>query len=60
MSQIIKDFVRGMGQAFDLGGTMAPTRTDGGRATQRKAIRSYWNAVGKDIRRAMKESDANK
>lgn len=56
MSQVFKDFLRGMGQAFDLGATMAPPRTSGGRASQNRAIRGYWLAVGDDLRRAMNRS----
>lgn len=56
MSQVFKNFLRGMGQAFDLGATMAPPRASGGRASQSRAIRSYWMAVGDDLRRAMNES----
>lgn len=57
MSQSVKDFVRGMGQAFDMGGTLAPRRVPSSRATQEKAIYSYWCNVGDHIQRAMNAVD---
>ncbi len=51
MSQAIKDFVRGMGQALDLGATMSPPQNVK-RKTDAQAIGEHWNRVGNYVRGA--------
>ena len=46
MNQVIKDFVRGMGQSLDLGATAAPPKTQVRRPSEREALASHWNRVG--------------
>lgn len=57
MSQAIKDFVRGMGQALDLGATMSPPQSVK-RKTDAEAIGEHWNRAGNYVRGAC-ESVAN-
>lgn len=59
MRQAIRDFARGMGQAFDMGGTLGPSRIVSNPASQGAAIRSYWAKVGGNLRHAMGEVEAN-
>ena len=59
MSQAIRDFVKGMGQALDLGATMTPQKTPSSAASQGRAIRSYWRAVGRNLEGAMQTVPKN-
>lgn len=52
MSQLIKDFVRGMGQAIDLGATAAPMKTKNRRKYKTQKVASHWNRVGAYLQNA--------
>jgi hypothetical protein len=57
MSQAIKDFVRGMGQALDMGGTMADIRQPSAvRRSDAASLRGDWESVGGYMKWAMKKS----
>lgn len=57
MNQATKDFVRGMGQALDMGATIiAIRRTPPIRRSDAAALRSDWSKIGGDLSRAMTES----
>lgn len=53
MSQAIKDFVRGMGQALDLGGTMITRENNSSQRDDLSQLNSDWQKVGKDIETAI-------
>ena len=53
MSKLLKSFVEGMGQALDLGGTLAPRHTRTGPEADAAALSGDWQRVGQDMHRAV-------
>lgn len=62
MSELLKSFFRGMGQAIDLGGTMAPRPQAKLRTVQTdtEALRGDWQRVGNDMRVALQQIEPQK
>ena len=50
----IQSFLKGIGSVLDLGGTMFPRR-EFMKKSDEEALREDWEAVGSDIRKAIKK-----
>ena len=49
-------FLEGLARSLDLGDTLTEyNRSESGHAADRRALRSDWDAIGRDMRNAMEE-----